>query len=170
MSLINWQTFREVNSTHFDVERSLDGKNFSTLGLVPSKGDQGGEYTFTDVAPNPGMNFYRLRQYDSDGTNRISKIVAVSFGDDDIVLTKLYPNPVRKSDLLQMELGIPRDQSARVTVMDAVGKPVFQDMIPAGETVRTYAIPTDQWAGGIYFLKVITDGNQQLVRRITVMD
>lgn len=170
MAKINWQTFQEINSTHFDVERSLDGKNFQALGIVPSQGDQGGTYVYTDTEPRNGVNFYRLRQYDSDGSNRISKVVAVSFGEEDIVLTKLYPNPVQVSDFIKLELGIPKGQSARVIVMDALGRPVFQDQIPAGETLRNYSIPTDKWSGGVYFLKVSTDLNQQLVRRITVMD
>ncbi len=170
MARVNWETFQELNATHFDVERSLDGQQFNSIGMVPAKGDRGGVYTFTDVEPASGINFYRLRQYDSDGSDRISKVVTVTFGEGDIVLTKLYPNPVRVSDLLQLELGIPQGEAAQVLVADAIGRPVFQDRIPAGETLRTYAIPTDQWSGGIYFLKVITDGNQQLVRRITVMD
>ena len=170
MARIDWQTYQELNASHFEIERSIDGQDFQAIGSVMSQGERGGEYTYTDVEPFAGVNFYRLRQFDLDGSDRVSKVVAVSYGEDDIILTKLYPNPVRVSDPLNLELGIPQGQAARVLVMDAIGKPVFQDQIPTGETLRTYAIPTDQWSGGIYFLKVTTNGSQQLVRRITVMD
>ncbi len=170
MARINWQTSHEVNASHFEVERSSNVQKFNPIGMIPARGDQGSVYTFTDKEPLSGANFYRLRQVDFDGSSRVSKIMTVTFGEDDIVLTKLYPNPIRVSDLLKLELGIPRDETARVVVIDAVGRPVFREQIPAGESFRTYSIPTDQWSGGIYFLKIKTDRSLPLVRQITVMD
>lgn len=170
MAQINWSTQRELNSLHFEVERSSDGKDFSTIGQVASRGDQGSNYSFTDASPHSGTNFYRLRQVDVDGQFQVSKTLAVIFGDGDIVLTKMYPNPVQKGQPLNMEISIPSNEAAQVEVLDVLGKSVYRNFLPLGTGVYETAIPTSNWNGGVYFLKITTTGNQQMIRRVVVME
>jgi hypothetical protein len=74
---LNWATATEINSSHFNVERSTDLKDFTTIGKITSAGDsrQRIEYNFLDEAPLPGVNYYRLKQVDKDGTSELSKII-----------------------------------------------------------------------------------------------
>nr|MBZ1363183.1 Ig family protein [Dyadobacter fermentans]MBZ1363278.1 Ig family protein [Dyadobacter fermentans] len=69
-ALLTWSTTEEVNSDRFEIERSLNGKGWSTIGKVRSNGESSvlRNYTYTDDSPEKGENLYRLRMVDLDGT------------------------------------------------------------------------------------------------------
>ncbi|MDP1727441.1 MAG: SBBP repeat-containing protein [Bacteroidota bacterium] len=87
----NWSTASEINNNNFTIERSNDLENFEDIGIVKGAGNSVNThyYEFTDQTPfgsatipvKPKTLFYRLRQTDFDGTNTLSEIKAVEFGD-----------------------------------------------------------------------------------------
>ncbi len=79
-----WSTATETNNNYFDVEKSNDGENFVSLTNVPSQAPQGNSritlnYVTTDSMPFVGYNYYRLKQFNMDGTFEYSPIVAIEF-------------------------------------------------------------------------------------------
>ena len=87
-----WKTTNEINTKAFDVERSLDARNFEAIGTVTATNLRSdNKYSFIDKNPAIGVVYYRLKTIDKDGTVRFSDVVAVN--------TKLpgklaiYPNP-----------------------------------------------------------------------------
>ncbi|WP_020536475.1 T9SS type A sorting domain-containing protein [Lewinella cohaerens] len=89
-----WQTRTEHNNQSFMVERSIDGKNFNTIGEVAGNGDsqQTINYKYTDPNPNFGMNYYRLTQVDFSGECSQSEIIALN-STTKFARINLYPNP-----------------------------------------------------------------------------
>jgi hypothetical protein len=67
---LNWATSSEINSSHFDVLKSYDGKEFLKIGEVKAVGisDTHRDYSFVDENPFPGVNYYQLQQFDKNGT------------------------------------------------------------------------------------------------------
>jgi hypothetical protein len=67
---LNWATSSEKNSSHFDVLKSYDGKEFLKIGEVRAAGisDTHTDYSFVDDNPFPGVNYYQLQQFDKNGT------------------------------------------------------------------------------------------------------
>ncbi|MFQ5334558.1 MAG: hypothetical protein ACE5DN_00630, partial [Flavobacteriales bacterium] len=67
--LIKWQTATEINNDFFTLQRAVDGTHFSSL--INVDGAQNSvkirNYSYTDNHPNPGVNYYRLKQTDLDG-------------------------------------------------------------------------------------------------------
>lgn len=92
--LLQWQTENETNNSHFTIEYSYDGTLYSSLGTVKADAANGrGRYTFTHLQPANGNNYYRLRQHDLDGEQkllgvRIVNTVAASR------MAVITPNPV----------------------------------------------------------------------------
>ncbi|TVQ20351.1 MAG: hypothetical protein EA361_00165, partial [Bacteroidetes bacterium] len=80
--LLSWQTATETNNDFFTVLRSSDGEHFQSLGRLSGAGNsnQVNSYTFTDVAPLSGVNYYRVRQTDFDGQYDYSQTLAVEVG------------------------------------------------------------------------------------------
>ena len=74
-----WTTASEVNNDYFDVLRSKDGRNFSSLGRIEGAGNSMEEnsYKFVDNTPNDGINYYQFKQVDFDGNYTFSPIVSV---------------------------------------------------------------------------------------------
>ena len=92
-TLIQWITAIEENNSYFTLERSQDGQNFTEIARVEGAGNslQLTDYQYLDSSPSQGINYYRLRQTDFDGTETISNVVAVSF--DVAGVFEVYPNP-----------------------------------------------------------------------------
>lgn len=92
---LNWATSSELNADKFTIERSMDGgRTFSAIGELSAAGSTTVEqqYSWTDRRPTTGVNFYRLVQYDLDGSFTTYGPIAVEIeGQSDALL--LYPNP-----------------------------------------------------------------------------
>lgn len=83
VSLLTWSTATETNCDYFSVERLNENNVWNEIGRVDGNGttSQTSYYSFVDEMPNEGVNYYRLRQVDFDGSHWYSPIRAVHFGD-----------------------------------------------------------------------------------------
>ena len=98
---LNWATSMEISNDHFEVERSFDEVNFSTIAFVlgaqaESKGAN--QYSFSDKdsrIANHNIIYYRLKQVDVDGnfTYSVVKTVRVSNMGDQKISVQVMPNP-----------------------------------------------------------------------------
>ncbi len=91
---LQWITTEEVNASHYLVQRSLDGLAYQTVGRVNAVGESSNEqrYTFIDDDAQVGLNYYRLVQYDLDGSNVTSDVRLVTFTED-VTQLQVFPNP-----------------------------------------------------------------------------
>lgn len=94
---LDWITMNEHNNEYMAVEHSDDGKSFVEIGHVNGQGSSSirQNYHFVDEQPTPGVNYYRLVQYDFDGTSRIHPILKIELEHKDIgsINARVYPNP-----------------------------------------------------------------------------
>lgn len=92
---LDWSTSSEVNSSHFEIQRSREGKAWENIGTVATHHDHSGieRYRFRDAFPGMSENLYRLRMVDTDGSFAFSKIEHVHFLDPRVQI-RIYPNPV----------------------------------------------------------------------------
>ena len=65
--VLHWEAASELNNSHYEIERSGDGENFTTILRAVTNSPHVSKYTVYDEQPMPGNNFYRLVQYDKDG-------------------------------------------------------------------------------------------------------
>lgn len=79
---LRWITASEKNSADFTVERSFDGETFSAVTKVAAAGTSSArrEYAATDRGMRKGLNYYRLKQTDLDGTFSYSQVIPVQAG------------------------------------------------------------------------------------------
>ncbi len=89
MARLQWSTATEVGFSKFIIEKSSNGIDFTSIGAELGKGDNSA-YQF-DNALWEGVNYYRLRMVDMDGTFSYSRIATLN-GDQDMALS-VYPNP-----------------------------------------------------------------------------
>ena len=107
---LDWATATETGNDHFVVQRSKDGAVFEDVERVQGAGNSLSTlfYTSTDRHPSTGLNYYRLKQVDTDGTTVHSDVVAVEVHQTELVV---FPNPTDGAvTLLDVVLG--RDQVA----------------------------------------------------------
>jgi hypothetical protein len=148
-----WATASEANSIRFEVERSLEGVSFAKVGEVAAAGTTATAhaYALLDATLPPGapLLYYRLRQVDTDGTAHYSLVRPVALAGARAGL-RLYPNPVHGGAITL--LGV--SPGTRVTVFDALGRPVVSALLdatgtlglPQGLAAGMYVVRTDTQA------------------------
>ena len=131
---VSWSTASEVNVGKYGVEKSADGRNFTTIGIVAAKGDYSlqSNYNFMDVSPFDGTNYYRLKIMDKDGRYKYGPIAIVGFHVSGNLF--VYPNPARGN----LMLAHPKATTGSIIdVLTTDGKKVKRFPILAG-TQQTY--------------------------------
>ena len=88
-----WTTTEETNSDKFELQRSVNSKDWNVIATISTKGEskQLVSYSYTDATPVSGTNYYRLKMIDKDATFAYSRIQSVSF--EAVVGINFYPNP-----------------------------------------------------------------------------
>ncbi|WP_256009924.1 hypothetical protein [Desertivirga xinjiangensis] len=79
---LRWKTGSEQNNDFFEILRSVNGKEYTSIGIVKGKGDsdETRSYNFKDAYPVSGINYYRLKQVDKDGSDEIfMNTVAINY-------------------------------------------------------------------------------------------
>jgi pectinesterase len=144
---LTWRTTNEVNTHKFDIERSVDGANFQSLGAVTAKNTSGiHDYRFTDYYPLSGVSYYRLKQLDLDGKFEYSPIKAVDITNNQIII---YPNPV-SSELAISHLGA--KAAGKLSVFDSMGKEVLK--IDGLKSENQTKVDVSTLNSGVYFIQL----------------
>lgn len=162
---LNWQTITERNNRHFEVERSTDALKFSSVGVVLTKAIDGNHqgplnYQFTDASPADGINYYRIRQIDKDGSSEYSKMIKISYNlqESGNIVRSYYPNPVSDKLFIQLGAGIREIETVRFT--DASGK-ILGAQKPAVSPEGLLNVSTKSLRSGLSFATVILPNGQQ---------
>lgn len=159
-SYLEWSTSEEVNSSHFDIERSDDAQSWQLIGSVAARGNgittssAPSRYEFTDKNPLGGNNFYRLKMVDratnsGDEPFAYSRIVKVAM--DGLPDWAVYPNPVAEKLFFSPDI---RQNLASARLTDAGGRTVYASRAVSGDGIDVSRMPA-----GLYLLKFsFTDG------------
>jgi hypothetical protein len=94
-AVLTWATASEQNTSHFIVECSSDGAEFSSVGEIKAAGNSSSSktYSFTHTNPASGFLYYRLKQVDLDGKYTYSKVIRL-FNGTHLQASVVGPNPV----------------------------------------------------------------------------
>lgn len=146
-ALLKWQTLQEFNTSHFIIQRSTDGVNFSTLNTVAAAGNSSvvKNYQFTDQLPLNGKDYYRIAQVDKDGKFTYSPARTLDFLLNNIV--RITPNPA-KDKIAVTVAG--NNESLKMIIMDATGKQVARYDIK-GQYAQ-FNLPN--LAAGMYYVRI----------------
>ncbi|WP_196283596.1 T9SS type A sorting domain-containing protein [Hymenobacter jeongseonensis] len=162
---LTWRTASEKNNDFFDVERSLNGKDFITIGQVQGQGSTSSAtaYALTDAGIGPkaaGLVYYRLRQVDFDGTATYSPVRTVTFTKAlaSTPAISVFPNPATAAttlDLSQLPAG-----TYQVSLLDATGRVVLGATLNAG---LAHALELQTLASGTYTVLVRGQHGGQMI-------
>jgi hypothetical protein len=120
-----WTTASEINTNRFEIQKSLDAQNWTTIGNVPAKGAaaERSSYYFDDIHPAAGNNYYRLKIIDNDGSFEYSWIVTINVAGENMNnISQIYPNPTNNT--LNVLLNSSKDQTAVFNVLDVLGRDI----------------------------------------------
>jgi len=144
VTLVTWSTTSEINSKEFEIQRSTDGKNWTAIGTVPTTGTGTAKenYQFTDLLPESGLNYYRLKMIDQDNSFSFSQIRSVHF--PEFSWAKLYPNPVNQ----MLYISIRNNRVKKMRLIDLSGRVMHNSEVLNKEM----ELDMRSFARGMYFV------------------
>ncbi|MCX6316866.1 MAG: T9SS type A sorting domain-containing protein [Bacteroidetes bacterium] len=144
---------QESNVAGYMIEKSSDGRNFTSIATISSKGNGENAYQFTDAVALIGKQYYRIRQTDQDGRYSYSSIITLS--NQHIITLAVYPNPAH--DLLTISGAIAGTQ---ITLTDISGR-VLQQM---NVTQQVFTLDISRYSNGVYLLTTSDGMRQRIVK------
>jgi len=168
---LTWRTLSETNNERFEVERSVDGAAFATIGERAGQGttSESTRYTFLDRAiPFDAETIdYRLRQVDVDGGESLSDVASVRWTADRLQLIGTAPNPVVAQGEIRYVL--PERATVRLTLYDVLGREV-RVLDEGSRAARGHAVPFDArgLSSGLYFVRLEAMG-QTTTARVSIV-
>nr|WP_294902466.1 T9SS type A sorting domain-containing protein [uncultured Lacibacter sp.] len=121
-NIVSWSATSEVNCSHYTVEASLNGVDFTEVGRVNATGNTNSStaYNFVHHGVSSNSYYYRIKQADLDGKSAYSKIVRVNMAA--FAAATLYPNPVK--DKTTISFTLLQSSFVEVNVLNAAGSVV----------------------------------------------
>ena len=149
---VKWTTTSEINNDYFNVEKSLDGKNWSVIGTVKGAGNTEAltNYNFVDANPVMGMQYYRLQQNDINGEFTYSSIAPVKFSATVSSTLNIFPMPA--DNFINVEL--PGVSEMSITIYNANGQKLYE-----ATSGNLQTIDIQDFNAGLYIIEVKADNN-----------
>ena len=165
---VEWRVDNEVNMKQYEVEKSINGTDFTTMATKPATANNGGSaiYVAIDASPVEGYNYYRIKSMDVNGKTSYTSVVKVLMGSMKQDIT-IYPNPITDG-MIHLQLMNEPQGKYNIRLLNKLGQLILQKQITHPGGNATELIKWDyNLAHGMYQLEVTRpDGT---VKDINVM-
>jgi hypothetical protein len=170
--VVNWTTTFEENSDHFEIERSIDGINYKTVGSVNAQGKSAvkHDYNFSDDVSNATMRkndlYYRLKLVDKDNKPAFSKVLVVRvYKTKSLQSVSVTPNPTVNDIKLKVQLN--ENSFIVMKVVNNAGTEVIRKSTRGITGGNNFTLEgSSQLHPGIYYLEVIINSNERMIVKL----
>jgi hypothetical protein len=160
--LLQWQTANEINVSHFNIQRSINGRDFTTIGKVAANNKSYNEYKFIDDSQQSTVDgglwtvYYRIESIDFDGRKQYSEIKRVTPNEKQETRNLVvFPNPAK--DVVTIECKGARE----LMIIDYLGRRIFLSTVDG----RPLTVNTKQFTKGLYIVKVVTANGATIISK-----
>lgn len=162
--LLSWSTTEEMNSDFFQIEKSLSGTDWYTVGRQKSYGESRSikEYHFTDTRPYGNLSYYRLKIVDLDQTFTYSPIRAVNGKSSQSPSMIVFPNPAKR----RLTISVCEITSVeKVVLVNTSGIIVHQQSDLTTEVLHLPALPE-----GLYVIRVHFKNGSYVTSKVVISE
>ena len=168
--VVNWTVNDELNIDHYEIERSGNGTNFSTIATMLSNGESEVpvNYNALDAEPAPGEYYYRIKSVSKNGVVTYSDAVKVKVVKGSPALY-VFPNPVTNGTI-QLQLNKAAAGTYSTRLYGSNGQLVTSEIIyhEGGGTATKTIKPAAVLNSGTYQLEITSPDNKVTVIKIIV--
>jgi hypothetical protein len=156
-----WVTANEVNVSHFNIQRSINAKDFITIGKVSANNKNYNEYSFTDNGQQSTVDgglYYRIESIDKDGKKQYSETRTITLEPQTLNGVSIYPNPAK--DILNVNcVGM-----KELNIINSLGQKVIHQTI----NNNMYQLNIQLLSKGLYLFNIITTKNNVYNEKLIV--
>ncbi|MFM7022059.1 MAG: T9SS type A sorting domain-containing protein [Flavobacteriales bacterium] len=158
--LLKWSTASEINSDYFDIMKSTNGIAYNSIGKLNAAGTSNSilHYDFIDPSPTKGINYYKLQEFDKDGSSHESKIVAINYTSDFNLISELYPNP-STNEKTTLYFNSEEGGAYKLQIFDLTGNALYFAHVAAMAGENQFDFSLSDFAAGNYIMKLIAPDN-----------
>lgn len=156
---LRWTAVTDAQHSHFEVERSGNGWQFQAIGRV--EGQQ--PFAFTDLQPLEGLNHYRIRQVDRDGSISYSKTLTVLNELGSGLRVQIYPNPA--PDQVNLRFTGERPEKLQLQVTDLSGRTLITRSLVSGNNGNEIQLDLRALPAQTYMLRVVNANGEIRARQ-----
>lgn len=151
---LTWITVNELNTESFHLERSQDGLLFTEINHQTAAGNSRGalSYSYQDLFPEAGRNYYRVRLRDQDGFESLSNQVELSFAGVNGLL-RIFPNPLFQNQSLRIDYRAAGEGELELAMFDLLGRKVFEEIRELKQGRNSWDLETKGLGKGTYILQ-----------------
>lgn len=167
-AVLAWTTASETNNKGFEVQRSFNGTEFSTIDFVNgTNSSKGGSYRYNDrnvfVQPISTV-YYRLKQVDFNNGYEYAEIISVSteaFAGS----VSVYPNPFNQN--LTLNIDAQSDEALSISIVDLAGRTVFEHAAELNQGNNQLTLnKLEVLRSGVYFLNINTANGRKVMKLV----
>lgn len=160
-ALLSWGTAYEINTDHFELERSVDGSAFNRFANVTAAGTVAvsNDYTYTDPEPLVGPYFgtspryYRYKIVFKDGTYGYSSIISLAPDGYPNHILSVYPSPT--TGQVNVRFSSFKNQKVTLQVIDNMGSVVAQKEINVVVGPNLISCDISHAIHGVYYVRLL---------------
>lgn len=155
-NILTWVVENEVNLSRYELQRSINGRDFSTIAVLNATGSRNYEHTDADI--KSPVYFYRLKSIDIDGTYSYSSILKLN---GPVKNTSMMATPNPFGNTMKLAIASPVKEMAALVLTDLSGKTILQKNVNLLQGVNTIEIDQLQsLAAGTYILNLVSAQNK----------
>jgi uncharacterized repeat protein (TIGR01451 family) len=159
---LQWKISDAKNFEKFEIERSLDGRNYGRIQTVAFANSITSYHSQDNISIlQSGQIFYRLKLVDADGKFSYSKVIVFNLNTTQSNFI-VYPNPVRTELFVSLSTG--KKQNLNIKILDASGRTILNQQKEIQKGNNVFPVNISKLTGGSYLLQIIFDGESKASR------
>ena len=158
-TILNWSVANISTMDRFIAERSVDGRIYSVLMELPATG-----FSFTDMQPLPGLNYYRIKLIEKDGKITWSNIAVILNAAKGFDLINILPNPIVNGNF-KLNISAAQKMQIDIVITDMQGRLMKKQTVNMIAGFNTIPVNITNLAAGTYQVYTNTPDERSRVLR-----
>ncbi|AEW00552.1 hypothetical protein A4D02_24790 [Niastella koreensis] len=157
-STVSWKTLQEQNTASFTIRRSMNGRDWTSIGRLQAAGNSPITqlYTFIDQHPLAGSSYYQIVQQDLDGRETYSPVLVNRC--ELIESCNAWPNPVYSNCIVAIQSSV--SYISTIRLYNSLGALLTQKVVTVQQGNNQFMVPMNNYLPGMYTM-VIAGGNRR---------
>lgn len=169
-TLLTWATASEKDNHYFEIQRSVNGKSFETVGKVMGQGTSylRTDYSFTDSSYLVGKTTYRLKQVNVDGTYTFYKTIFSNVRQANFELKNLSSNPLQIHEDINIGVYTSKQINISIEVFNEKGQMLHKNIEALATGNNLIAIEAKSMTGRILLVRVCVANQYKVIKVLRI--
>lgn len=166
-NILNWITASELNTDRFEIEKSNQPQQWINIGSVQAAGNSNTPrtYTFNDIHPAIGDNYYRLKMMDLDGTFKYSNVINITVNEvPNNGFISIFPNPTSGDVTILIQSKVAN--KSRLSIVNMLGQELISKDISLQKGLNNLQIETSYLASGAYTISFTDETGKRYIHKL----